>query len=158
MAEDSRAIQPYEIIEYEGKEARKYPNGVIRSPKGYIVFMPPEIARGMERQRKVSGEERAREGIKLATQSESPEEAVMKIIRARALVAMTDNGRAGNDAAKLVLVASGFLTPERKVEVNGEIRHNAVLPEFPPKYLERIKQIADRDVIEGRVIDDKQST
>jgi hypothetical protein len=155
MAEDTRLAKPFEVIEYEGQEARRYPNGIIRSPKGYILHLPSDVARERERIRRAKGEERAQEGIMLATQSESPEEAVMKIVRARTHIAMNDKGRAGNDAAKLVLTAAGFLN-ERSVRVEGEVKHQAVLPELPQAFLDFIQKHQEREIVEGKVIDDSE--
>lgn len=139
--------KPYEDVVHDGKPARLYPNGVIRSPKGYIVHMPPEVASATRTQTAIKGEERAQEAIKLATQSESPDEAVMKIIRARTHVAMNDMGRAGNDAAKFVLERAGYVQNERKVEVVGRINH---VPMPPPEKLKHYK-----DIIEAEVNDDE---
>jgi len=155
MGEDTRALQPYEIIEYEGQEARRYPDGVIRSTKGYVLSLPPDVARELERRRRAIGEERAREGIMKGTQSDTPEDAVMKIVRARAIVAITDQGRPGNDAAKLVLQAAGYLNPEKTVQVSGEVNHK-VAPQLPQDYLDYVRRRAAKEVIEGSFIDEDE--
>jgi hypothetical protein len=163
MEEDRRTLRPspvsYEIIEYEGQAARRYSSGEIRNNKGQILYTPTHVARERLRIKAVRAMERAQEGLKLATQSESAEEGWMKVVRARVHVAMTDQGRAGNDAAKLVGQATGFLIPERKVEVEGEVMHRPALPEFPKEYLDFLKKLSQRETVEGKVIydDDQES-
>ena len=151
MAEDKRTSQPFEVIEYQGQEARRYPNGVIRSPKGYILSVPSRVAQEMARQRYIIGEEKAREGIKLATMSETPEEGVMKIIRAKTIVAMTDNGRAGNEAARLVLTQAGYMDKKSSVtETNNQVN---VLQPLPKAFLDYIRKQSEAESIEGKVLD-----
>ena len=146
----------YEIIEYEGKEARKYPDGVIRSPRGYIVFIPPEIARQHREQRTAKAKMSAEQALAQGTKSETPEEGWGKILMARIDVALNDKGRAGNDAARLVGIAAGYLTQERKLEVEGNVDHK-VTPQLPPEYHKYLKRLAERpQAIEGRVIDDER--
>lgn len=155
MGEDTRIVQKnveYEIVTHEGKEARKYPNGVIRSPKGYIVYLPAEVAKQRKDQAIAKARISAEEAIARGTESDTPEEGWGKILRARIDVALNDKGRAGNDAARLVGIALGFLQKESKTEIEGVVQHKTV-PEIPAKYYEYLEKWANRDVIDGNVSD-----
>ena len=158
MAEDRSLAQPgtlkYEVIEWEGKPARRYPSGVIRDELGHILHLPPEAARGMRQARKDIAKLVAGEAITEGTNSSTPEEGAKKILKARLEVAMTDKGRAGNDAARMILIAAGYYPQDRKIEVEGHVEHKPVYPEFPPEYLERVRRLVEKDIVEGRVIDD----
>lgn len=160
MAENDGTTQKFEIVEFEGKQVRKYPDGSLRNDHGAIVKISPERGRLMQQRRKITGLVEAGKAIQEATESETPEEGVRKILKKRVEVALTDNGRAGNDAAKLVLLASGHLTNERKVDVSGEVQHRA-MPELDPETLEALMRIVERrrqevipekpTIIEGKV-------
>lgn len=145
----------YEIIEYRGQEARRYPNGVIRSNKGYILHMPSEVAKSVKAEQIRRGQESAQDALRHGTRSETPEEGWGKVIMKVVDRAMQDkNGRVANDAARLLGLATGFMSRDSKVEVDGQVLHRPVLPELPPKYMEYLKKLAERDIVEGRVLDD----
>jgi hypothetical protein len=158
MGENRQTLQSdtvgYEIIEWEGKPARKYPSGLIKDERGHNLFLPPEIARAMQQARKDIARLVAGEAIAEGTNSTTPEEGAKKILSARLEVALHDKGRAGNDAARMLLIAAGYYPQDRKVEVEGHVIHKPALPEFPKEYLEYVRRLAERDTVEGRVIDD----
>ena len=135
----------YEIIEYEGKEARKYPNGVIRGEHGHVLYFPPEIGRAMV-QRKEWGKLSAGEALAKATDSETPEEGWSKIIAKTVRVALENDQRPGNDAVRLIGQATGYLQDARQLEVKGQVNH---VPQFPPWYFEKMKQLAEEKVIDA---------
>jgi hypothetical protein len=148
-------VKDYEIIVYEGKEARRYPNGIIRSPKGYILYLPPEVARQRKEQAIAKARISAEEAVTKGTGSETPEEGWGKIIRARLEVAINDKGRAGNDATRLVGIALGYFRRDDKMEIDKHI-HQVNVPELPQGYFETLRRLAEsrnRDTIEGKVTD-----
>ena len=156
MGENRQTLQPatvdYEIIEWEGKPAKRYPSGLIKDEHGHNLYLPPEIARAMRQARKDIAKLVAGEAIAEGTNSVTPEEGAKKILRARLEVALHDKGRAGNDAARMLLIAAGYYPQDRKIEVEGHVEHRPILPDFPPEFVEYVKRKAE--AIEGRVIDD----
>lgn len=107
--------KPYTLLKVEdGVEHRQYENGDVRDQNGRLIVRPERIkdaeitqenALAMRQRRKDKMLEAVERGVMKATQADNPYEAVSHIISKRAKVAMTDEGRAGNDAAKLVLEA-----------------------------------------------------
>jgi hypothetical protein len=157
MAEDKRTAKKYEVIVYEGEEARRYPNGVIRHPKtGNIMYLPPEVGRAMHQQRRDQGRIIAGEAIKKATNSETAEEGVAKVIAKRTEIALTDNGRAGNDAARWVVNVAGFADIARRVDVDQRVTHQVRLPEFSPRYLELVEKLAQENIIDAEFEDEDE--
>lgn len=107
----------YELIKIEedGTEWRKYPNGYIRDQKGRILVLPehirenhlitPEKHAEYMKRRKERYMAAMEAGVTEGLQAYGVEEAIAKIMAKRAQVAVSDDGRAGNDAAKLILQA-----------------------------------------------------
>lgn len=118
----------YEIIEFNGKPARKYPDGAIRNEKGQLMQFPPSLegkniqnseqASALAKRRKQLYLEAIEQGLQDAAPGYgTPHEAVRHIIKKRAQVAMSDEGRAGNDAARLVLEAADALQDKKQENV-----------------------------------------
>ncbi len=142
----------YEIVVVNGKELRKYPDGSLRDTHGAIKKMSPERARRMQQGRAVKGMILAGEAIQEETGSESVDEGVKKVIRKRIQVAMTDNGRAGNDSARWFLEMAKYFNADKKLDV-------AVQHKVPPIQIdEETKELLQNLLQErrdGTVIDGK---
>lgn len=127
-----------EEITYNGKPAKRYPDGTIRHVRGYILFLPPEVAA----QRRYQGVEKSRiaaeEALARATNTETAEEGWSKIIEAKTKIALEDKGRAGNDAARLVGIAAGFYNKTQVVQVDKKVTHG--LAPFPREYTDYLKK------------------
>lgn len=149
----------YEIVEHEGQMVRKYPDGSLRKNNGAIVRISAERSELMRRGRKIKGMIQAGKAIQEATDSETVEEGVKKILKARVEVAVNDRGRAGNDAAKLVLLASGHISNERKVDVTKEVKHTAGF-EMDEETMEILRKIVEHrreyQVIEGKFSEEER--
>lgn len=122
----------YELISVEnGVERRKYPNGDIRDQNGRLLERPervkaneitPENARAMVARRREKMLEAVEQGVMRATDAPDVHAAVARIMETRAKVALQDKGRAGNDAARLVLAALDAM-PEKQAEIVHTQRH-----------------------------------
>ena len=112
----------YEIIEYEGKEARHYPQSgaIFDSETGKIVGNTggrPGMADGIGREiaNKRWGDVRAAIIAGLADAATElnigrvPQDMLAEIVKARAITAASSSGKAGNDAARFIFTVVGTL-------------------------------------------------
>lgn len=137
----------YEVIEYEGQPARKYADGSIRDEKGHwLVRSSPaplfttENASEMGKRRKQKMLEAVEQGVMDATEMPNPYEAVSLLIKVRAQVALEDKGRAGNEAAKMVLEALDA-KPDKQSETVQTQRMEYVIDPETLAMLEKIAQM-----------------
>lgn len=148
-------MSDYELIEYEGEPARKYPNGEIRHHiRGYVLKFPPEHGRALANRKKDLAQEAALEGLTKGTGSKTAEEAWAKIVATKAKGALENDDRAGTEMARFVGKATGFIDDNRQVEVSGQVNHVPVpIDEETRKVL--LKLIQERrdnpNVIDGEV-------
>lgn len=154
MAENQRATPKFEVIEYEGKPARKYPNGDIRNEHGNLIKISPERAFEMQKRRKEQGTQVARQAIKKYTQSATVAEGIEKIVGKRVELAMKGTGRDSNDAARLALLMAGAYAVNQPLEVKTNIQQNNVRYELPKEYLDALNQLRREGVIEGETNDE----
>ena len=146
MAETNGTPQKFEIVEHEGKQVRRYPDGTLRGEHGHIVGQSRERAIQLRQRRNEQGTEVARRAIRKYTGSETTAEGIEKLVGKRIEVAMTDSGRAGNDAARQVLMMAGAYQPANQtVSVSGAVQHVPVSP-LPDEFWEYL----DRRVAEKR--------
>lgn len=155
MDEDRRTAPKFEIVEHKGRQVRKYPNGTLRGDHGEIVGMSSERARWMGQKRREQGAQIARRAIRHYTQSETVAEGLEKLIGKRVEVAMTDKGRAGNDAARFVAIMAEAYAVNQSVSVSGAVRHIPEPPRLPQAYLDALEKLARDEVIEGEVNDNE---
>lgn len=158
----------YEVIELpDGRPGRRYPNGIIRDEWGHIQSgsetkgaITKENAREMQKRgaetRRRNFQAATRRGIAEAAETETVSEAIQKIMKKRAEVALTDDGRAGNDATKLLMMALDVLPrkeDEKKVVHEHTVSDEAV--RFFEKVDKRRKEIEEerkREAIDGRIL------
>ena len=141
----------YEIIEYEGQEARQYPDGTIRSPRGFVLHLPSEVGLQLRNKRKELAQFAAQEGLMKGTGRDNPWEAWADIVEKKVHVALNDNGRAGTEAARFIGDATG-LNPKQSF-LQGEIRHIPELPKPTETFLRLLKE--RQEAVEGEVTDDE---
>ena len=152
--------QKYEIVEYEGKSVRKYPDGSLRDEEGLFIRPSSSLAITSERAKELAtirwakARQSAIDAIKQETGVENEWDGVKAILRKRVQVALTDSGRAGNDAAKMVLQAADVLRDHRIKEVI--VNHGY---EVSPRMIELLKEVArlkndlDYESIEGMEVE-----
>lgn len=126
----------YEIIQYEGKPARRYENGTIRDERGRVKHIPSHVARAIQQKQKDIARLAAIEGVNEATGKKTYFESIQALFKVRAEMAMNDRTRAGNEALRIILQGTG-LGQEKVTTVQGEVKHR-VIPQFPKQYLDYI--------------------
>lgn len=125
--------KPYELLEIlpDGTERRRYENGDIRNQNGSIIELGTRLqehaitsatAYDYHKLRKQKMLAAIESGLMRVTEAPNPAEAVAHIVSKRAEVALKDDGRAGNDAAKIVLAAMDAL-PDKQTETVQTQRH-----------------------------------
>lgn len=126
--------KPYELIsrdEVTGDEVRLYADGSKRNQNGRLLEKLPggnelitsETARQYHALRKQKILESIEQTLTDITKTKLPADAIAAIVGKRAQIAMTDDTRTGNEAAKIVLSAVDAYQ-DRKVETKENItRH-----------------------------------
>jgi hypothetical protein len=97
----------------DNHEIRLYDNGDKRNELGHLLenngkgneIITPETARTYHAMRKQKILAAIESKLKDVTKTNAPAEAIAAIVGKRAQIAMTDDTRTGNDAAKIVLLA-----------------------------------------------------
>lgn len=108
--------KPYELLgidENTGDEIRLYDDGSKRNQKGHLLeylgsggeLITQETARQYQQLRKQKILESIESTLKDVTKTNLPADAIAAIVGKRAKIAMTDDTRTGNEAAKIVLSA-----------------------------------------------------
>ena len=158
MAEDRRTPKKFEVVEHDGRMVRKYPDGTLRGEHGHIVKggLPSHLARERGAKRREQGAQAARRALRSYTQSQTVQEGLEKLVGTRVEVAMTDKGRAGNDAARFVAIMAGAYAVNQSVSVSGAVHHIPEPPRLPQAYLDALeKLVRDEGVLEGEVNDNE---
>lgn len=124
--------KPYTLLETreDGTEVRLYENGDKRNQYGQIIdgvsgkdtIITVDNTAEYRRQRKINMLRAIESGLMRVTDAPNPAEAIAHIVSKRAEIAMKDDGRAGNDAAKIVLAAMDAL-PDKQTETVQTQRH-----------------------------------
>lgn len=129
--------KPYTLLEIlpDGTERRQYENGDIRNQNGQLLELGTQLenhlitsdtARDYHQMRKAKMLAAIEAGVMRVTDAPNPAEAAGHIVAKRAEVALRDNGRAGNEAAKIVLAAMDALQDKRQETTHTE-RHEYTL-------------------------------
>jgi hypothetical protein len=151
-------------IMWRGDPGILYPSGVVRSHVTGKIVVGPRLSpvqrdpSGMSKRGWEMARQRAHEGLMMAAaergvNARSPDEAWAHVIKARAMVALDEEkGRDGNDAARLIGVASGFMNDQ---EHEGNKPDNVISNEVALEMLkmvreERLKR--EQNTIDGTVV------
>ena len=147
----------YEIIEFKGQPARLYhKDGSIRDEKGHVLKKPDyimkysitsELSKEYRSRRKELMLQAVEDGVIKATKAADPYAAMSRIIQRRAEVAMKDDGRAGNEAAKIVMEALDAYQDKKSENVNVQ-RNEYVIDEATQNMLLDIMSNRQEDVID----------
>lgn len=114
MAGRNGETKTYELLEVrdDGTEVRLYEDGTKRNQRGHLLEPAPwnntitaETAGMYNRMRKEKYLRAIEEKLVSVTGAQAPAEAIAEIVGKRAKIAMTDDTRTGNEAAKIVLQA-----------------------------------------------------
>lgn len=152
----------YELLEVreDGTEVRLYESGEKRNQNGQLVEAAPwnniitaETARQYHSMRKQKVLDAIEKKLVDVTRTSAPAEAIAHIVGKRAEIAMRDETRTGNEAAKIVLSAVDAYQ-ERQQQTVQTTRHEYALDEETRSLLESMIQERRReaaDYTEGEV-------
>lgn len=140
--------KPYKLLktDEDGREWREYENGDIRDQQGLLLVRPqrvidaaitPETSALYKQKRKEKILQAIEKGVMKVTDAPDEYEAISRIVQRRAVVAMSDDGRAGNDAAKIVLSALDALQDKQQETIQTQ-RH---VYEIDPETMAIIEQM-----------------
>lgn len=154
-------LPTYEVIEYEGKSARLYPDGSIRNERGHWLAMHPnsrpitsETARTMAQIRHEKARERVRARVmeeihSFAPSVTTPEDAYAEIVAKQSLTLMDSQKPRFDDVEKLGQIM-GMLTK------GGETQQPADVLDGIADVLRELASFARStppDVVDGTVTD-----
>lgn len=151
----------YELLETlpDGTERRRYPNGSIRDQNGrmlerpdYLPVITSDTAYLLHRKRKEKYLQAIEAAVTHVTSANTPAEAAGYIVAKRAKVAMSDDGRAGNEAAKIVLAAMDALQDKRQETTHTERREYTVDAETL-RIVERMAAMRSGEDIDAEIIE-----
>lgn len=151
------------VDETTGDEIRQYENGVLRNQHGRILQLPEYLqshqittdnAHIRLQQRKQKILESIEKSVMDVTKTRLPSDAIGAIVGKRAEIAMTDETRVGNEAAKIVLQAMDAYQ-NRVVENNSTnvLRNELTIDDNTRALLERIAEMKHNTVIDATVTD-----
>jgi hypothetical protein len=150
----------YEIIGYKdnGDEIRLYADGAKRNQLGRLLELPSDLENHLITsdnahlrlaQRKQKILDAIEKEVMTVTRVNVPAEAIGRIVGKRAEIAMKDDTRTGNEAAKIVLQAMDAYQAKEQVSTNV-LRNEITIDDNTRLLLERLAQ-AKRQADDGIV-------
>lgn len=161
MEETTIETPKYTVIDHdaEGREIRLYADGSKRNWRGQLIENPPYAVRitadtseqyNKRRKQKILEAIEAR--ITDVTKMNHPAEAIAAIVGKRAAVAMSDDTRTGNDAAKIVLAAVDAYQDKAPEARTNVLRHEYAIDEETQQLLHAmIRERRDNDILDGNI-------
>lgn len=134
-------------VDDDGNEIRQYENGDLRNQKGQLVQVPERIenlqitsetARDYHRMRKQKILDAIEREITDLTKTKAPSDAIAKIVRKRAEIALKDDSKTGNDAAKIVLSAVDAYQNRVNEDRTSVLRHEYAMDDDTKQLLEAL--------------------
>lgn len=163
MTQNTDNKPKYELLGYDevtGNEIRLYQDGSKRNQNGRLIELPSDVydnpvitsenARDYHRMRKQKILDAIEQSVMDVTRTKLPSQAIGAIVGRRAEIAMKDDSRVGNEAAKIVLQAIDAYQ-NRVIEDKTVTRNEITLDDNTRELLERLAQMkrdADDDVID----------
>jgi hypothetical protein len=152
-------VPKYVEIEYNGQIARQYQDGSIRNSNGHMLApldngeyaITPETARYMHSLRKQKILNAIESKLKDVTKTNIPADAIAAIVGKRAEIAMKDDTRTGNEAAKIVLAAVDAYQ-DKQTEQTTVTRNEYVMDADTMAMLERILESRRENVLDATVM------
>lgn len=148
--------KPYTLLETreDGTEVRLYEDGSKRNQRGELLeyldsgasIITPETARLLHAARKAKILAAIEAELTSVTRTSVPSEAIGKIVGKRAAIAMEDDSRAGNEAAKIVLSAVDAYQEKQPDDYAKVTRHEYAMDDETKALLhEMLRQRRDTD-------------
>lgn len=145
-----------EVLE-DGTEVRLYESGEKRNQNGQLIeaapwnkIITPEISREYQKRRKEKVLEAIEQKLVDVTKTHAPAEAIAHIVGKRAEIAMRDESRTGNEAAKIVLSAVDAYQDKAVQENTNVTRHEYTIDEETKALFQQLlEQRRRNDSVEG---------
>jgi hypothetical protein len=154
-------------IRDDGTEVRQYPNGDIRNQKGQIIesvnlsahAITPDNARQYHAMRKDKILRAIESRVMDITKTNIPADAIGAIVGKRAEIAMNDDTRTGNEAAKIVLQALDAYQQKDTGDKTTTIRNEYVLDDKTREIVMRIAESRrnERIIVENTAENDENT-
>lgn len=146
-----------------GNEIREYQDGSIRNQNGHLLKRPDydgiqtitkDNAHDYLKRRKEKILESIEQSVMDVTKTRLPSDAIGAIVGKRAAIAMTDDTRVGNEAAKIVLQAiDAYQNRVQESNSTNVLRNELTIDDNTRKLLERIADMKRNDVIDATATD-----
>jgi hypothetical protein len=143
-----QSFDKYDLLHIDdnGNEVRRYKDGTIRNQNGQSLSKIPnnghditrENARSYHAMRKAKILSEIESKLKDVTKTNAPAEAIAAIVGKRAEIAMRDDTKTGNDAAKIVLSAVDAYQDRQPTEQVSTIRNEYILDDDTRQLFERM--------------------
>lgn len=156
MDNSTEQTPKYRVIGYtdDGMEIREYADGSKRNSKGQLIVHPSNVydlpvitsdnAHDYHKARKAKILQSIEQSVMDVTKTRLPSDAIGAIVGKRAQIAMTDDSRVGNEAAKIVLQAIDAY--QNRVDTSTNVlRNELVLDDNTRALLERLAQMKRDD-------------
>lgn len=155
----------YELLEVmeDGTEVRRYlKDNSLRDQNGYWLDVHPggeghqitkENVAQFHRRRKEKILEAIEAELTDLTKSRAPAEAIGKLVRKRAEIAMSDDGRTGNEAAKIVLQAVDAYQARLEKQAPQVQRHEYAIDSETLEMLKNFAAMKRGEVLNGEEVD-----
>jgi hypothetical protein len=147
----------WELLEVreDGTEVRLYPGGEKRNQNGQLLeaapwneLITPETSREYQRRRKEKVLDAIEKKLMDVTKTTAPAEAIAHIVGKKAQVAIDDDSRTGNEAAKIVLAAVDAYQDKKSEEKVNTTRHEYVMDDETRALLQAVLQERRGNVID----------
>lgn len=149
-----RAYKVLDVSERYGRPAWEYSDGSIRGEGGRLIETIPggelitaDNAREMAQRHRDAMRDAVVQGVIEGTGKATAPDAIQAVMAKRAEVAVSDTGRAGNDAARIVIDMLGLKAPDVSVT---QVQHT--IDDRTSVLLDAILSKQERAIIEGEVV------
>lgn len=153
----------YELVEYDGRTVRKYPDGALRDDKGHYVKRSPQApplydsqSGAIARQGQVDGQRAMRKALMLHPDAGTPEDGLVMI--AEHQIELASSGEKGSTPAAEFVWDKGGYNPAK--EKKGILDQPAISLEISNEGVAHImaasvKRVAE-DVVEGEFTEEEE--
>lgn len=167
-----QSFEKYDLlhVDDEGNEVRRYKDGTLRNQNGQALSKPnvfnehlitSDTARTYHALRKAKILREIEAKLQDVTKTNAPASAIAAIVGKRAEIAMNDDTRTGNEAAKIVLSAVDAYQDKQTADQTTTIRNEYALDDKTRELFERMTRERRDDtanVLDATTTDDGDGT
>jgi hypothetical protein len=148
-------------VDADGNERRQYDNGQIRNQNGALLELPDALkehaitsdtARTFHAMRKAKILRAIEARLQDVTKTNIPADAIAAIVAKRAAIAMSDDTRTGNEAAKIVLSAVDAYQ-DKAQETTHVQRHEYTIDDETRQLLEAMVTRRRGAILDGNIVE-----